>query len=58
VVENISISGVSDPYPKTPCAVRVKPVVIRPMPGTSISPLSRRVTESGTVTWHIRFTSG
>ena len=49
---------VSRPKANTPRSVRVKPGRIRPSPGTSMSPLSSRVTESGTVTWPSRLTSG
>ncbi len=47
-----------DPNANTPRPVRVKPAWIWPSPGTSGSPLSSRVTESGNVIWPSRLTSG
>jgi hypothetical protein len=48
----------TDPNANTPRSVRVKPGLILPSPGTSRSPLSHRVTESGTVSSASRLTSG
>ncbi len=58
MVLSISVPGASDPKANTPPSVRVNPARILPSPGTSRSPSSRRVTESGTVITATRLTSG
>ena len=58
MVLSIRVPGASDPKANTPPSVRVNPAWILPSPGTSRSPFSSWVTESGTVTTATRLTSG
>ena len=51
-------AGSVDPRANSPRSVRVKPKGILPTPATSRSPFSSTVTDSGTVTWASRWTSG
>ena len=55
---DLSVPGVLDPTANTPRSVGVNPNGTRPCPAISMSPLSSRVTESGTANDASRWTSG